>query len=468
MNPNKMNQLNFKPSSEPSPLDFVDVDPTFHTMTECFPDVPKDAIFDAVEEADGDFNKAFDIIMTTYSGDAQQSDETSDDVDVEDPSFKISSLAEAFPHIDVEIISKTLLDCDNDSEKAIESLLNHDIIVEFEQKLELEEINKNQNSNRTWVQVNERIYHISELLQVELNVAKSYYHKNGGNIVQALVDIIYNLRNEEKRAKEQLKPKATNNIPYGGRVQNNSSSSKPVYKGRRKRRNSETNQEYVYNENSPEVSELASLIYDDPHLVNINWEFNQEALVFFKGNVTNVIALDLFIVEHNGVKETYQNESKTISINNNNNNRITTPIKPPSFKFTQVLPKPTSTVLRSPSIEDDLTSQQIALQRVQLRKCREINKLDLHGFHVKNARDTTAKALRDWWQDELKAREASGRAAHGAKAREVEPFIVVTGKGLHSEGGVSKIRASIKKWMKNSEFYALEEEARFVVIGLKS
>lgn len=466
--------------ADTSPLDFVDVDPNYHVLKECFPDLSSDAILDAIEDADGDLNKASEILMTGlghdydgYEGKTEEQEEEEEDDEkfyTESPDYKVLSLAEMFPHIDVEVISTTLKDTNYDTVKASESLLNHGLIVDFEKELQIEEATKIQNSNRTWGQIHERIYEIAELVEVDINIAKSYYHKNGGNIIQALVDIIYNLKieQEKERLREQTqKEKGTKQlnrvIPKGGRVQNGLSKRTPTYNTKPKKQTTEK-PAYTYDENSPEVSELATLIYDDPHLVNINWEFNQKALVYFEGDVTKVMALDLFIVEFDGVRLTYREEPEALQ--GNMNTSLTQTSQPPA-RFLQVLKKPINVTVKQPSMEDDLTAKQIALQRVQLKKCKENSQLDLHGFHIKNARDTTRRALKDWWDDELRAREASGRAGPGKKAREIGPFVVITGKGLHSEGGFSKVRATIKKYLNNSEYYALEEDARFVVIGLK-
>lgn len=464
MGPEKLDSARVQSLKDTSFLDFVDVDPNYHVLKDCFPDFSSDEIFDALENADGDLNKASEYLMRGGENGVTEVQELEpDSVD-----FKVLSLVEMFPHIEVDIISRTLKESNNDTLKASEALLNHDLLQRFEQEMRIEDSNRVKSDNKTWSSVQHRIYEIAELAEVEISTAKHYYHKNGANIVNALVDMVYNLRKEEDKEVEKNKvvwEKSKENhqsIPKGGRVQNGASGrATPKYKKHIETKPSDS--KYVYNENSVEVAELASLVYQDPFLVDINWEFYQEALVFFKGDVTKVIELALFIVE---AKATYRDPADVTLDKLNDPSKFNTKPQPPA-QFIQVLRKPINDNYKRPESEDDLTAQQIALQRVQLKKCEENNTLDLHRFHVKNARDTTVKALRKWWEDELQARQESGRAHYGSRVRELDPFIVITGKGLHSEGGVSKVRASIKKLLTNSEYNFQEEEARFIVTGLK-
>lgn len=462
---NKLENEHIQSLKETSFLDFVDVDPNYHVLKDCFPDFSSDEIFDALDYADNDLNKASEFLMR---GGADSESEPV--MDPESTDFKLQTLVEMFPHIDVEIINRTLKDSNYDTSKTSEALLNHDLIQDFQQELRIEDENRIKSDNKTWSSSQHRIYEIAELAEVELNIAKHYYHKNGANIVNALVDMIYNMRKEEEKEAAKRKTvivkETKSSIPKGGRVQNGASGKITPQYNQRQINASVNEVKYTYDENSAEVAELASLVYQDPFLVEINWEFYQESLIFFRGDVTKVIEVALFIASCDEYRATYRDEADVTLDKLNDPRKLNASPQPPE-KFLQVLRRPINDKYRKPDSEDSLTAQQIALQRVQLQKCQENNVLDLHRFHVKNARDTTIKALKKWWDDELQARQESGRAHYGARVRELDPFIVITGKGLHSEGGVSKVRASIKKLLTNSEYSFTEEEARFIVKGLK-
>lgn len=95
--------------------------------------------------------------------------------------------------------------------------------------------------------------------------------------------------------------------------------------------------------------------------------------------------------------------------------------------------------------------------------------LDLHGLLVPQAMSQTSSALSDWWKTEQTARIQDGRLhQYGATARFVDPLKVVTGRGLHSEGGVSKIKKGVRGYLERNGYLYEEESWGYVVHGRRS
>jgi len=499
-----------------------------HFLKEFFPQTEMATISKALEMAKQDVNEATNLIITWNEEEEVKAENAKIDaraLDPDSPEYKVNSLSEVFNHIDNMVIAKVLEESDYDMLRASESLLNYDLIEKIERDLRIQVDNFNKtkldqiNTKKdAWGSANDKISEIVKLLSIDKNIVKTYYHKNNGNSILTIVDVIFNLRREIEEKEKEEKKKAlklqneewkslqsksipkdgklplqyhepTNSsatkvlLPKGGRVQNGLNSTQPKFntvKSRLKKNKPndlKDERHYHYEPNSPEAQELATMVYEDPTLVEISWEFYQKCMIFFKGEVSKVISLALFIVENDGATITYRNKFDqmkaglgkpkaedsqpfswaSISSRSSSSSRE---LERKADDFAEVMKK---TKARRSS-EDD---RQSMLQKRELNKCRHTNELDLHGFQVQNARETVEIALKDWWSDELQAREQHGNSGRGYKAREVDPLKIITGRGIHSEGGFSKVRASVKKWLNNSEYHSHEETAGFVVTGLK-
>ncbi|CCH44022.1 Ubiquitin-binding protein CUE2 [Wickerhamomyces ciferrii] len=472
-----------------APLDFVDVDPNYHILKECFPEFPGGQIFDALEYGEGDLNKASEYLISGMgskgSDDGDDEEEEEEEVDVDSQDYKILSLAEMFPDYKVEDITNALKESNYDFEQASDLLLNQGFIHQIQNELKIQDelTSKVESSNRTWASINDEISEIMSLTEMtDTNEVKSYYHQNGRKMAETLIDIIYNQRDKEEKERQQkerskLKQRS---LPRGGRVQtNNKNTGNNNFNAYTSLENNKTKttideKPYILDENSTELAELSSLINEDPRLLNISWEFNEKVLIHFKGSVQKSMNLILKIIENpENVSKTFRDEESLKLLQQqqqqqSNFHTATTNSLLQESKFKPVLNKPKyQTSYKYTKLDNDLDKFQYKLRRDQLNNCKKDNRLDLHRFHVGNAKATTMIALDEWWEDELRARELIGKSDSGFKARETDPFIVITGKGLHSDGGVSKIRASIKALLNKSRYKFLEEEARFVVIGLK-
>ena len=99
----------------------------------------------------------------------------------------------------------------------------------------------------------------------------------------------------------------------------------------------------------------------------------------------------------------------------------------------------------------------------------ETYSLDFHGFLPSTAVELLKKALEIWWGEELSEREMNAkRSITNNKALYVKPLTVITGRGMHSVGGISKVRVQVKKYLTSNNYIFWEEPSFFTIEGKKS
>lgn len=384
-----------------------------------FPHVPLDVIRLTLKKNNNDFEQTVDSLLS-FNDDNNNDDDDIHDFDVSMES-KVADLMAVLPNVSKDEIECALMDFD-DVETSLVYLLNKYEKFDFNQT----KINK-----------------INELTGLNEQDSKLYYNKNKKMIIDALVDIITYHRPIKSNYDAEFK-KIQSDIPKGGRVQTNKEVS--------------VIPEYIFNENNEEVKRLGEIIATDKMLSEINWKFYLNCLKFFNGDVSKVLKLAIYIIENNGIKKTFTDSLDFNSI----------PSTIREEKFVRVKrKKKIPTINHSTDEEIQLDSHQLNLQRKQLNLAKLNNRIDLHHFTVKNAKITCLKALDDWWNDEIKQREEIGKSQSGEHARYVEPFIVITGRGLHSDAGISKIRISINSLLKKSPFIYTEDTSSFTISGKK-
>ncbi|ODV74020.1 Cue2p CYBJADRAFT_126899 [Cyberlindnera jadinii NRRL Y-1542] len=95
------------------------------------------------------------------------------------------------------------------------------------------------------------------------------------------------------------------------------------------------------------------------------------------------------------------------------------------------------------------------------------NKLDLHGFHMATVKKTVPLVLQHWWDEELRERGRHGTEGSTIKARHVEPLTIVTGRGIHSDAGIPKLKKLVGRMLMSGPWQYDEESSYFVVYGNK-
>ncbi|KAL3241086.1 Cue2p [Nakaseomyces bracarensis] len=94
-------------------------------------------------------------------------------------------------------------------------------------------------------------------------------------------------------------------------------------------------------------------------------------------------------------------------------------------------------------------------------------KLDFHGFFPQEARKITDICLTKWWREELQERELNKGKMTISKTTFMHPVNLITGRGIHSSGGYSKVRATILNYLQENKYVFDEYPSYFIVTGRK-
>ena len=95
-------------------------------------------------------------------------------------------------------------------------------------------------------------------------------------------------------------------------------------------------------------------------------------------------------------------------------------------------------------------------------------RLDFHGFLCNDALLVLHKCLNKWWEEELTQRELHNQKLSMSQVANVSPLTVITGRGIHSDNGVSKLKRDVRKFLDKNDYKYHEDTAYFVVLGKKS
>lgn len=90
--------------------------------------------------------------------------------------------------------------------------------------------------------------------------------------------------------------------------------------------------------------------------------------------------------------------------------------------------------------------------------------IDLHSFTVTNAIKLIKDVLPKWWEDELYHRSLNGGGGGGTKATNVNPFNIVTGRGIHSSGDPVILNA-VKAYLQSEKWIFQDNTGSFLVVG---
>ncbi|OWB76676.1 hypothetical protein B5S32_g831 [[Candida] boidinii] len=113
-------------------------------------------------------------------------------------------------------------------------------------------------------------------------------------------------------------------------------------------------------------------------------------------------------------------------------------------------------------------------EKIQINKMQKIenegirtNVIDLHELTVSQARSLCEKFVNDWWNEELRERELNGNSSKISKTIYLQPITIATGRGLHSAGGIPKIRIAISKYLDSSGYRYTDTGSTIIVSGKK-
>lgn len=272
---------------------------------------------------------------------------------------------------------------------------------------------------------------LATLCELDQAITDQYMAKNNSDFTRALVDVLatYNRQKKAWTSRVQDRPGDATYVPL-----------------------------YIYNVNSQESKELAEFVSNNKELQRLNYAFLKRLLVFFQGNVYKVLEAAKLVVEAHKEGLTFHSklelESFVMPKAKASDVLRAGPSKVPGFEFK--LP------LRS--YTNKHTKPAAGSGGVVKRLGKQV---DLHGYLVKDALEIAEEAVDLWWQSELDFRDKEGfHHRYGTKCQFVPPLDLVTGRGIHSQGG-PKIRGQVIRMLGRKCFLFEEDTGRVIVIGKK-
>lgn len=464
-------------------------------LADLFPVYPKSELLARVQS----MTDIEELIDTIFLEQEEQNENTLKATDAKTYSSHVYTLKEIFPGCEFEVLQKILNSNAGDIALASAEILQNstdDGISSNEKKSNSPFKNKNNmaKSHSSWNAMQMEASRLEDILNVPSQQILSYLHKHEGKFHETLVAII----NENSIRKLNLASGSSSSsrssvsslkrVPRGGRVQGLSSKTMiPVPSIRLG--SAPPDDEYKYDENSLEAKEIRAIYVGNPEFKSINEQFFEKSLVFFRGDVAKVIEIVVLLVQEKAghctfkEKPSAKNSSGSSQIGASKKN-VSRKKKVPDISLFETSYKNNN--WPSPSASTDVSlsgssgssstaaassrsptpTDEISRMEEKLKSSAITNSLDLHNLTVPTALKATGLALRDWWKDELDQRHVDGKLTRfGWKVQFVSPFNLITGRGIHSEGGKSKIRIAVKNYLTRNNYVFEEYSGRFEIEG---
>lgn len=442
-----------------------------------FPDKSEIKIRDALESANGDLHEACVILLSETTA------EETTQVYQPDP---LDDLKVMFPNVDAETIKNVYQRCGS-IEAATSELLSLPLLslIDDEEQKNAERQLKNGDcrtegpSEKTgWKKNSDKIKVIRQYTSVSDSAARQAFHESSLSVVKAIIQLVWNqdhYGNSRDETKADNLKEATVGVraPKGGRVQAGTGfahATKNRFEifGPKDTADdttvNDTQEPYVYSDSTEEAQELRDILRSNAGLRTINLAFLKRALAFYRGNIQQTMSLALFILEANGAKATCKSAQTVVDPKDILNftvapkSQITKTVAAPApvINATQLTP-------RAFQNDDHYNEGRRMIQNVFTN-----TRLDFHGFVPNDAIQVLRSCLHKWWSQEKREREMNSQNLSIGKAMNVAPLEIVTGRGIHSAGGVSVLKIKVRKFLNDNHYLYWEEPAYFVVQGRKS
>lgn len=332
--------------------------------------------------------------------------------------------------------------------------------------------------SNAWVSATGSIQDIIHYTNAAPKAAQKAFYKKTLNSARAIIDIIYHYDEYAEDINGSRLP-GDNEPEYGtpqrdfmkagGRVQSPTGfahKKKPVglvFSADQERAtifSPRSEENYKYDSSSLEAKELNSIITNNPSLRAISPSFSKRALEFYEGDVERTTLTLIFIIEKNCAQYTFVDAaSKAPSLNSQKN----------LSKVNKGSVKPRRMGAEIGGLDPSCFASDENYDRALLiiDNILTMYTADLHGFLPYEAELIAERCLNVWWTKELALREMNGQRLNQIKAINLAPFKIITGRGLHSVGGVSKVRIKVKKFLDTCLYSYTEEASYFIVEGKK-
>lgn len=391
-------------------------DPAFTLVTkfvqEVFPEVPLSEITARVRSSDD-----LDVVMKELFLERDEAidwDEFQAPSNAPEFSDVVYNLKEVLPEFELEVIDKVLVDCNDDSSLAYERLVSGTVSTKFA-------------PTKTDLKQND-IAMLVHMTRLPAELIEPFYAKHHESTLTA-IDLVLH----QKRPKPMAQ---RSRVQRGGMV-----------------RASRRNDDHA-------TKALKDFYSSNPVIQRSSEAFMWKALEFFEGDHIRVMSLMLTIFEHGLWDSTFDKPAVPQQLDSH--------VKYQKMSDVIRRSQPLKTANVGLKYRQNLEKADRDLVQSQLTRFQTKFILDLHGLTVVGAIRATLMCLNKWWQTELNSRNQEGRLdKYGGKAVFVDNAIVITGRGLHSAGGVARIKVAVKQYLDRNRFIYEEDVGRYVVSGLR-
>ncbi|GAV52048.1 hypothetical protein ZYGR_0AG00390 [Zygosaccharomyces rouxii] len=411
------------------------MDESVALLVEMFPNKPVDDLNLALKSSNGILDDACAMLVSE--------DSSRENVN---PHEQLKSM---FPLVNQPTIDKVWNDQNGNFDATVVELLNHHMLLEENDNDSPEPSPKPESKSTADI--------VQEYTGVTTNVARHFSYRSSFNVVKAIVAILDTYREPppEKKPPALSLPKRH----AGGRVQGPKGaahSDKLASSSTREPSPSTHNRPpYVFSVESAEAQELEDAIQSNLNLRSIHPKFLHRALEYYRGDLLKTLQLAGLIIEENGTRYTYKDAQEG----------------PNEFVgFTEYKPRGKR---RSPkgsngnsnfSLQDD---SYFPIAHSMWSNVLTNTRLDFHGFLCSDAIQVLQKCLEKWWKYELDQRELNNQKLFMSQVANVDPLRVITGRGIHSDNGVSKLKTQVRRFLERNQYKYIEDTAYFIVVGKK-
>lgn len=432
--------------------DYDDYDSQLSILMDMFPTVSRSILQEHLLENNNDLELTICLLLKENEEKATADNE-------------LHQLYDMFPHINCDIIKDQFITNEKSVELTISDLLNYEILQKLkqDQKIPPDSIQQDRTKNN-WKLTNDHIQTIIKFTDAPKDIAQKYFVENSFDPIGAVIKIVLDYYDKDHFPQTSTTANAKTRFTApvrGGRVQSSMGLAHVLKQGEKSTKEGEENTKrattYKHSLSSPQMIELNDMIEGNHDLKAINHEFLQKCLQFYDGDITKVLDLSsLLIKDDKSITKTWNIDGGfTLTSQDNCKQHSSKPSTPPiSHK---------NGVNKSPFQNEETREEAAAL----INNLFQTYRLDFHGFLPNEAVSILKLALNKWWSKEVTERELNSHNinTYGSKVQFVSPLVVVTGRGIHSVGGVSKVRLQVKNFLEKNHYVFWEESSFFRVEG---
>lgn len=279
----------------------------------------------------------------------------------------------------------------------------------------------------TWSELSQESSKLADLMRLLPSAAKTILHINNGDLIESVLSIIFRDETVNKV------------LIQSGKKQPTWAQAKEASDEEEKKLLSSLTK---HEENYQKLSELLAM--NPVEFNKISVQFWSSAFEYFNGDFEATLTLACVILADGAEQATYSRSER----------------KKDSHKVEAV---------KSPISVTRPVKSSVNVRARGVEYFQESVVIDLHGFSLESAILETKMVLSDWWHAELKYREIHGRVKPGMKkVVGVKPLRIITGRGIHSAQGYSRIRSKIYKLLKSNEYIFHDDAGLFLIEGRRT